>query len=161
MLHRYALALGLLVCFFLPACSLLGTDEDSRDRLDTYRDVWDARDLSNYRYELHRTCFCTDWLYPAVVEVRHDTVAAVFDPESGDPLRNPRTGDLARETAPYAHLTVDDLFDVVERAIEEDYHRLKVEYNHHLGYPKEIDLERAKGVADDRATYAVEEFTLE
>ncbi len=155
---RYVPAFGLLVCVLIPACSLLGTEDAPQDRLETYRNEWKTRGLSSYQYELHRTCFCVNWLYPALIEVRDDTVSAVLDPKTGNPLRSPHTGDLAIETAPNAYLTVDGLFDIVERAIEEEYHRLNVEYNDYLGFPHDIDLEVGKDVTDDRETYVVEEF---
>jgi hypothetical protein len=151
-------AVGLLSGLLLFGCSLLGLGDDQQDELAKHRTLWETRELSDYRLTLEKGCFCIPWLYPATIVVLDDTVAAVLDPETGDTLRNPRTGMSALRRAPDSYRTVDGLFGVIERAIQEDYHRLSVTYDEHLGYPERIDFEISENATDDQVSYDVVQF---
>jgi hypothetical protein len=159
-MHFRKAALGLLVFLLLPSCSLFGSEESKQDELQRHWEIWQEQDISNYRFNLSVGCFCPRWPYPAEVKVRSDTVVAVFDPETGDTLRNPRTGDPALQETPGSYKPIDDLFEVIGRAIDEDYHRLSVEYNDRFGYPKKIDYEVAENLSDDQVTYDVSNFEV-
>lgn len=54
--------------------------------------------------------------------------------------------------------SVEGLFGVVERAIDEEYHKLSIEYNDRCGDPERIDLEIHENATDDQVTYDVPEF---
>lgn len=155
------LAIGLLVCLLLPSCSLFGSGDSKQDELEEHREIWEEQDISNYRFDLQVACFCSRWPYPAEVRVRSDTVAAIFDPETGDTLRNPRSGKPALQEIPDSYRNVDGLFEVIERAITEDYHRFNVKYNDRFGYPKKIDYEIGENATDDQVTYDASNFEME
>jgi hypothetical protein len=92
------------------------------------------------------------------VVVHADTISAVLDPETGNALQAPRSEGTALEELPDSYVTVEELFDVVERAIDKDYARLEVEYNEEVGYPERIDFEIGDAT-DDEVTYNASNLT--
>lgn len=160
MLQR-TVVFGVLVVLVLPSCSLLGIGDDEQDELEEHRAIWQNQNISSYRYTLQVGCFCPRWPYPARITVQTDTVAAVLDPETEDTLRHPVTEAPVLQEAPEMYPRVEGLFEVVERAIEEDYHELSVEYSERFGYPERIELEIHENATDDRVTYDVSEFRAE
>lgn len=154
-------AAGLAFCLLLGSCSFLGTGDDEKDALEEHQSLWERQEIEDYQYDLQVRCFCPRWLYPATIKVHDDTVAAVLDPETGDTLRTPDSGSPALQEAPDGYPTVEGLFEVVERAIDEEYHRLSVEYNDRYGYQEEIDYEVGENVTDDEVRYNVTNFEEE
>ena len=86
-LHRRIALLILLSILFFSSCDLLG-ESGKQDDLKGNQQLWQQYNIKNYEFEIDRSCFC-EQLYPARVVVQNDTVSAVFDPETGEPLRNP------------------------------------------------------------------------
>lgn len=161
MLHQKT-ALVLLLCLVLPSCSFLGLNDDQRDRLEKHRHLWQEQGTSNYQFDLRKGCFCPylNELYPATMVVHANTISAVLDPKTGDTLQAPRSEGTALEEFPHSYVTVEELFEVVERAIDEDYARLEVEYNEEVGYPERIDFEIGDAT-DDEVTYNASNLTLQ
>jgi hypothetical protein len=152
------LVLLLFVVLMGHGCSLLDDRREAREQLRDHRDIWNAHEISAYQYQLQRGCFCPAWLYPARVVVRGDTVHTVLQPETGDTLRHPGTQRPAVEVAPGAHDTIGQLFAGIEKALDEDYHRLSVYYNDRFGYPERIHVEMSENATDDRVTTRVRRF---
>jgi hypothetical protein len=54
-----------------------------------------------------------------------------------------------------AWLTVEELFDAVERALEHDAHEIEVTYDADLGYPDFIFIDHEEMAIDDEVGYRV------
>lgn len=122
------------------SCGLLDPDEweARREALARNAAVWEAAAPDAYRYQLSRACFCAS---------AGDFVVTV---EDGVVVSARRTqGD----TVPHSDLqyleTVDDLFATVQRAIEDEAYRFRVEYHPELGYPTLIDLDPDRNIIDE------------
>lgn len=153
--------IGFLLVLMLPACSLSQVGDSEKSRLEKHRAHWQEHGPSDYQFDLQKWSFGPRGLFPATIVVRADTVRTVLDPETGTTLVLPQTEKPALETNPGAYPTVLDLFAVVERAIEEDYKHLEVQYDEQLGYPEHIESEIAEDMADDYVTYEVSNFKQE
>ena len=139
-------------------CSLFSSGSPA-DRLERNRQRWAEQGQADYAYTVQVGCFCPTWfVQPARVVVRADTVAAVRNPATGEPLQNPSTDepltDAQRETFP----TIAGLFDVVERAVREDAKKLEVQYDSRYGHPREIEIDFRENVADDEIAYTVRDL---
>ncbi len=148
---------GAFIVLLCSSCSLVGSSDSGQNGLESNRQLWENHHLSGYQYILDQTCYCAGWVYPAMIKVRADTVAAVIDPETGDVLRHPATGRPALQEIPEIYHTVEGLFDIVERA-QENYARLEVRYDEEYGYPAVIDFDMYEGAADDQVRYEVKAF---
>lgn len=89
--------------------------------------------------------------------VKADTIHAVLDPETGEPLRDPQTDELVLQKYPESFLTIDELFGVIENT-REKADELDVEYNQQLGYPEFIAIDYMKEAIDDEVSYKVDNF---
>ena len=130
---------GILI---LGGCSLVGDNDPEKSALEQNRRLWKAQDLSTYTYALSRHCFCGYYgAYTVVVD--RDTIQTI-------------TSVVTSEAIPaeeYQYFeTIDDLFHIVEKALEEA-DVLRVEYHPRFGYPTEIDIDYYKEAVDDEITY--------
>lgn len=121
------------------ACSdpLSGQQKD----LVTNRELWEAEAISDYSYRLQVLCFCPPEITdPVIVEVSQDSIIAVVDAASGEPV------DSARFRNYY---TVAGLFDVIENAIDREAHELVVTYDAVLHYPTRIIIDPIEQAVDE------------
>ena len=117
----------------------------TRSELNVARGRWAAQGPASYRYRFQYLCFCAGSLVtPVEIEVRGGRVAAVIDPASGRPAP-PAPG---RPTP-----TVEDLFAIVESALDGDVDWLDVQYDLVLGYPAVIRLDPDTRVVDEEQSY--------
>ena len=147
---------------FLSALSLLSScdsivDGRKGDDFVASRNLWQQEGEENYSFEFSKFCYCGGLFNPATIVVEADTVNTVLDPETGEPLRDPQTDELVFPKYPDSFQTIEELFDVIENALEKA-DKLKVEYNQQLGYPQNIDIDYIKEAIDDEVTYKVENF---
>ncbi len=99
---------------------------------------------------LQRLCFCGGGTAPAEVVVRNGQRVSVTIVETGEPV-----------PAQFAslYLTVDELFDFVEDAIDRKAHRIDVEYDPDLGVPIEISIDYEENVIDEEMAFRASSFT--
>ncbi|MDX1675026.1 MAG: DUF6174 domain-containing protein [Longimicrobiales bacterium] len=125
----------------MAACGLVGPDdrwEDRRRVLEENRMIWEQSGIDTYRFELTRACFCA--LAGDFVVTVDDGVVVSAHPVMGDTLPAAERQYLE---------TVDDLFDRLERAIEEEVHEYRVEYHLQLGHPTVAYLDPIRNAIDD------------
>lgn len=141
-----------LLPLLLTSCTLLGDDGDRRSELERRRQQWERQGIDSYEYELNIACFCP-YFGPVQITVRADTVAALaFDPPPD--LPPPTEAQSA-----FYDRTVDDLFDVIERAFRQGADDLEVEYHDALGYPTRISIDYYENALDDEIGYTVYSLT--
>lgn len=153
--------LPVILLVLATGCSLFSSGSPA-DRLERNRQRWADQGQANYAYTVGVGCFCPTWLVqPARVVVRADTVAAVRDPSTGEPLQDPSTDEPLTDAQREAFPTIDGLFDMVERAVRENADRLDVRYDSRFGHPREIGVDFRKGVADDELSYTARDLALD
>ena len=116
-----------------------------RAELTVAKRRWTAQGPPSYRYRFQYLCFCPASLVTAVeIQVREGRVVAVLDPATGRPAA-PAPG---RPTP-----TVEDLFAVVESALDRPVDWLDVQYDLVLGYPAVIRVDPNTRTVDEEQSY--------
>ncbi|MFV1987697.1 MAG: DUF6174 domain-containing protein, partial [Gemmatimonadota bacterium] len=114
----------------------------SQEAAGDHRARWSTSGIVDYEYVLDRACECTrETTRTMRVEVRGGSV-------TGATYRD--TGESAAMANGYP--TVEDLFDLIDDAIQRRAAGLTVAYDAALGYPTEITIDYDLEVADDEIT---------
>ena len=138
------LAVSLVAVHMLTSCSGL---EQARE-LKRNRDLWAAQKITNYRYTFQMICFCKeDVVKPVVVEVRGGAHASIT-----------RAGGQTEQVEGY--YTLENLFDVVQAAIDKKVDKLSVTYDKQYGYPTSIKIDPKLNTTDDETSYIVSNFEV-
>lgn len=130
------------VAVALAACGVLDPApswEDRRAELEYHRSVWESAGVQSYRYRLRRSCFCAG-AGTLIITVKQGNVVGATSIHSGEPV--------PEEALRYLE-TVDDLFDVIEWAIDHEADSFRATYHRTLGYPTVIDLDPVHAAIDD------------
>ena len=98
-----------------------------------------------------KNCFClTDETLEVRITVSNGVILSVVRTVDGAPV----------DTVPRdVFSTIDDLFDLIDRAIELGAEKLDVIYDPVLGYPRWIDIDFIFNAADDEIQITVSELT--
>lgn len=141
-LRRLPLALSTLAVVIGAACSeTLGVTEVG---LESHRATWEAAGVSAYLYEYRRQCECgPQSLRPARIEIQAGFVTRVTFLDNGETLENPPD-----EAFP----TIEDLFDLIDEAVQMNAASLVVTYDPTLAYPTLISVDYRRDIADDELT---------
>lgn len=158
-MHRYGFIFILLSALFLSSCDSLVDDRKEND-FRANRNLWQHQGIESYMFEFTKLCYCGGLFNPATIVVKADTVHAVLDSETGEPLRDPQTQELVLTKYPESFLTIDKLFDVIENA-RKKADELNVEYHRNLGYPEYIEIDYIKEAIDDEVTYKINNLQTE
>jgi hypothetical protein len=142
-------AIRALGSLFLPilisSCDLLepGSGQD-RARLEHSWRTWQMSGSGNYYYVQRRLCNCpSEVVTPVGISVREGIVTERL-----------RLYDNVSVPLQYSQLwgTVDDLFRIIEHALDSDAASLVVYYDRYFGYPTHIAIDYRADVADDEIT---------
>jgi hypothetical protein len=145
-----------LAVLFLSSCDSI-TDGRKGDDFRENRNLWQQKGIENYTFEYSKLCYCGGLFNPATIVVKADTIHAVLDPDTGEPLRDPQTDELVLQKYPESFLTIDELFGVIENA-RKKADKLNVEYDQNSGYPTYTEIDYIKEAIDDEVTYKVNNF---
>ena len=122
-------------------CGITGPDDPldgERERLEQARAQWRSLGIADYRFTFQRSCFCAPSLRePALVNVFRGDIVSVESAASGVPQD------------PAFYYTVEQLFGIIEDAIDEDAARLSVTYDSAMGYPTSGFIDRSEQIADE------------
>ena len=131
----------------LASCSSTAPRSDGlpQSELGAHRRKWSARAVSSYRYTVRRVCFCAPPVTrAATVTVRDGAVHDAVYADDGTPV--------APENVPHI-ATVDQLFRIVQDALDRRAEELVVTYDPVYGYPRTIRIDYRKAAADDEQLY--------
>ncbi|MEW5928026.1 MAG: DUF6174 domain-containing protein [Gemmatimonadota bacterium] len=148
---RILLALAPLA-LALQGCSLDPSGPaDARGNLRAARAAWERQGIDSYRYVIHKSCgeCLPESVAPALVEVRDGSTVSVVAATS------------ARQIRPEFYQqydTVEELFDLIAAAIEQDPYRFGARYDSRRGYPLEFSVDYDRDAVDDEAGFAVAQF---
>ncbi len=120
------------------------TGNPDQDALNKNHTLWKNAHLSNYTYTYKRLCFCPPEEDIAVT-VQYGDVTAAYYP-GNNPVLPERLDGL---------FTVEELFQVIQKAITDEVARLDVTYNSKLGYPESIFIDVDEQMADEERTHLV------
>ncbi len=140
----------MLALAFVVACAqLLNPLSAAQEQLDTHRQRWEAVGLIDYRFTFERTCFCPPEFSPTVIiTVKNKVVESVQDAQSGELLTNP----------PYPY-TIDDIFTIIQEAIEKGSAEVSATYDAQLGYPIDVYIDTYANAIDEEYSMKVRNFT--
>lgn len=109
---------------------------------------WHQHKPSRYSYTLQRSCFCSpEFTKPIKIEVSGNSVTKATVDDL--PLSLERRADA---------LTVEGLFNVVRKALDDKVERLEVRYDPTTGIPLSISVDRSKQIADEEMYYSISDF---
>ncbi len=137
---------------FLTGCVIFTSgSKDLQTELDEHRALWDVAAITDYSMRFQRLCvFCEiDFLIPVRITVRGDTIDTVTDLDSGAPVV---------ETTEGTFLTIDELFDFIQDAINQNASEIDVRYNEVLGYPTDVNIDLSRSFFNDEAQFEIREF---
>ena len=123
-------------------------ENTSTAQLQRNKQLWAKQNISNYRFTVHRTCFCSmESMQPVNIEVRNGKVTSIV----------PAIDALSFNREDFtSHDSIAKLFDVIEDAIAKEAEDLLVTYHPTLGYPTQISINYAAFTADDEISFTVE-----
>ena len=123
-------------------------DNPAQTALNKNRVLWKKSNISSYIYTYKTICFCPEREDIAVAVTNGQVAAASYSP-SGTPLTSEELVGL---------FTVEGLFEVIEKAIEDKVAQLDVTYNAVSGYPEKIFIDVDERMADEEITHIVKEL---
>lgn len=127
-----------------------GELNEFKKALDSNQEKWALRNIKSYQYKLSASCFClNDIAGKKQVTVVNGAVTEAFLLETSQYLT---AEDLTRVK------TVEQLFAVIQQAIDTKAYELNVSYNKDYGYPETIIIDRVKNMMDDEITYSVSDL---
>lgn len=149
-MHRnYLLELAMLAGM-AAACS--DPVSGQQRELDSNRDLWRGENITEYTYTLQITCFCPPEItQPVVVRVSQDSILSVVGAASGQPVEGSLIANF---------YTVDDLFEVVQDAIDREAHQLSVTYDADLHYPISIVIDYDERAVDEELALTASQLKL-
>ena len=139
----------------LAGCSLGDDDSFQRQNLQQARTRWDTKDVASYSYILELQCFCApaSELKPVLVTVNNGAVVSL---QYWNENPNNRPPAPAAIFGPYD--TVEELFALVDDAIDRDADVLQVGYNSEYGFPEAVNVDYEAG-GSEQLLFFVTQFT--
>ena len=125
-------------------------ENSSTAQLQRNKQLWAKQNISNYRFTVRQTCFCSmESMQPVTIEVRNGKVTSIV----------PAIDALSFNREDFTHhASIAKLFDVVEDAIAKEAEDLSVTYHPTLGYPTEIAIDYDAWTVHDELSITVENF---
>jgi hypothetical protein len=149
--RRALLALAPLA-LALQSCEIGPSEPYARElrELEKNRRKWERAGLSDYRYVVRNTCFCTpEHAGPVEVEVRGGNPVHARYVSSGAPA----------QPQPFASMdSVEDLFDTISRSLDREPEKASVTYDATLGYPVSAHFDYDLRTADEEGGFQVAGF---
>ena len=119
--------------------------------LDRNRALWETSRARDYSYVLTPICFCPqDLLDPVTISVLGGVVASVTYAESG---KAPDHDGYGR------YVTIDDLFDTIQEAIDRKAAQITVTYDPGVGYPTDVKLDYDARMADEEYRFTASDYS--
>ncbi|GBF80285.1 lipoprotein [Aphanothece sacrum FPU1] len=112
------------------------------------RQLWRLQNINNYQFTYQQQCFCVaPGNIPLKVAVKNDKITQVVDLKTNQTIPNlgfPKT--------------IDQLFQILEKAIQSKADEISVTYDSTLGYPTKIAIDYQKILADEETNYLAKDL---
>lgn len=147
---RKAVFAGILAVLAACGGDPTGVVVAERMELGAARALWDAGNVDDYRMTVRLN---GAWFGgSAVIRVRDGVPVSVIPVDS----------DNGASAEPFrGYDTVEELFAIVENAVQENAFRLDAEYHSRLGLPVDVYVDMRSNVADEEQGFVVEAFIAE
>ncbi len=127
--------------FFIEDLEPLDIHEELQTRLDDARALWASAAPANYSYRFNWQCFCIqDFTALVTVAVEDGRVTSVIRVEDGEPVSDQFRDDF---------VTVDELFDRIQDAIDRSAASIRAEFDPDTGLPTEVFIDSDVRIADE------------
>ena len=121
---------------------------------------WRAAELEAYDMVQQRICFCgSAGLGSVRLAVTRDDQGGVDVRERVTSIQRVEDGSAVPSEMAHEFLTVQHLFRFIRWSVADDAHRIDVEFDDDLAYPRRISTDRRVEVSDDEVEYIVESVT--
>ncbi len=121
--------------------------------LDKHRAVWMSNRANSYSYVLTPICFCpVDFVVPVTIRVKNEAVTSVTFVETG---KAPEHDGFGR------YVTIDELFDIIQEAIDGKASEINATYDPEVGYPTEAGIDYDARMADEEYMFIATDYTPE
>jgi hypothetical protein len=110
--------------------------------LDEQRSLWASQDLTDYTFDVSRSCYC-QFVGDVRVTVKDGVITDVTELAS----------EVARD--PETFRTIDGLFDLVQDAYDRDAHEVQVEFDPSRGYPTRVWIDYVLMIADEEMGFTL------
>lgn len=146
--------------YFLASFSSAQADDraETIDGLIRAKQIWMQSALDDYVFTVQKTCFCPlSVTLPIQFTIENNQVSeSQYDCSDinfirAEPLCDEKPGIELNQT-------VDNLFQIIDDAIEKKADSITVEYNQSLGYPVSIFIDFIELAVDDEVSYQVSRF---
>jgi hypothetical protein len=150
-LQRTLLGILAVILLLIPSgCGSGSGTVGAVENVGTARSLWSRKRPASYRYQLRLLVFAppsvTD---PVIVEVRNHIPVSV----------TPVTPGQAIDEATFARYdTIGELLGVVEEAVERPAEQLDATFDTRYGYPKEVNIDYSRQMADEELAFRVTDF---
>ena len=125
--------------------------KQAQAELDKHRALWTSSRAGDYSFVLAPMCFCPqDLLDPVRITVVNGVVASVTYVESG---KTPEHDGFGR------YVTIDDLFDTIQEAIDRKASQITVTYDPETGYPTDTRLDYVARMTDEEYMFTVSGYS--
>lgn len=128
-----------------------GDRDDHLRSLVRARARWNANGAADYEYVLRQNCYCVLGGQPVRVTVRRGQVTQAILLSTGQPVP-----DDLRAGFP----AVDQLFDLLEDAINQRAHNIRVTYDDELGFPADFFIDYSEQIADEERGYVASDYRV-
>lgn len=119
--------------------------------LDRHRALWTSSRSDDYSFVLAPMCFCPqDVLDPVAIRVEDGVVTAVTYAVSG---KAPEHDGYGR------YVTIDDLFDTIQEAIDGRASQITAIYDPEIGYPRDVRIDYDAGMADEEYMFTASGYS--
>jgi hypothetical protein len=139
--------LALLCLLGLVACDPYA---DEKDALRAAEERWQDADVDDYTFTLHYSCYCDRYGTFEIVVAADTIVTAERVVEEGE------------EVEPWMEITamtIDDMFDRIEPALEREPDDADVRFDRELGYPVVASFDFEDNIADEEWGFGVRSFS--
>ncbi|GAB4568491.1 MAG: hypothetical protein Tsb0020_22010 [Haliangiales bacterium] len=115
--------------------------------LEAAQALWDAAALSRYQFTYQRSCLCLpEYTNPTLIEVENGTITSAFDQVA------------MVDRAPENYHSVEQLFEVIQDAIDQDADEITVSYDGSQGFPTDVFIDYSLGTADEEFSVTVKDL---
>ncbi len=129
------------IAFFIDEFEVVDTHVELQSELDAARARWDASAPANYSYRFNWLCFCLDeYTAQMTVTAQNGIVTSVIRVEDGEPVSAEFEDSFD---------TVDELFDRVQKAIDQGAASIRAEFDPVSGLPTEVFIDENYQIADE------------
>ena len=126
---------------------------DVQWELDQNRKKWLSKLVSNYQFNFRWECYCgQEYVKPVSISVRENRIVDVAFVTDNVPFT---IGTL------WKYRTVDGLFDLLQKGINQKAYSISAEYHPEFGYPMDFWIDYEKYTVDEELGFDINGLSIE